>query len=436
LNLLLVGLSHHTAPVECRERLAAVDQSPERTLAGLLALPRVKEGFYLATCNRVEFLLVLEAGAEAEAAAAGLVDFLARASGLEPADFRDDLYVKSGREAVRHVFRVAASLDSMVVGEPQILGQIKAAYRQASAGHALGVVLNRLMHKTFSTAKRVRTETGISDHAVSVSYAAVELARKIFGHLDDKEVLLIGAGEMAELAAENLLAQGRVGLTVANRTLERALEVARRFDGRAVSLAELDEALVRADIVISSTASPEPVLTAAGVRAGLRPRKRRPLFIIDIAVPRDVEAGVGRLENVYLYDIDDLQAVVARNLEGRRQEAVRAERVVEEEAIKFQNWLETLAVVPTIKAIGARLEEVRAGELGRTLAAHQFSPEQEAALQAMSQAMMKKILHHPALLLKRNFKNPDNRTRYLDAAQRLFGLEADNLRPGDEEESG
>jgi len=422
MSLILAGLSHHTAAVELRECLAVVDQSPAQTLAQLLSLGPIKEGFYVSTCNRVEFILVTEPEADPEDVSARLLAFIARTGGLDDKSFQDHLYLKQDREAVRHVFRVASSLDSMVVGEPQILGQVKDAYRQASAAKSLGVVLNRLMHRTFHVAKRVRTETGISDRAVSIAFAAVDLAKKIFGLLEGKRVLLLGAGEMAELAAEHLLAQRVAGLTVANRTLEKAMEVAGRFKGRAVSLDELEVELVKADIVITSTAAAEPVLTTGMVRRSLRPRRHRPLFLIDIAVPRDVETGVGRLENVFLYDVDDLEEVVARNLAGRKEEAVKAERIVEEEAIKFEDWLESLAVVPTIKGLQAKLEAIREAELKRTLPHLELTPEQTLALETMTRTMMKKVLHDPALLLKRNFKNPDNRTRYLDATQRLFGL--------------
>jgi glutamyl-tRNA reductase len=422
MSIILAGLSHHTAAVELRECLAVVDESPESTLAQLLALGPVKEGFFVSTCNRVEFILVTEPEADPDDVSARLLAFIARTGRMEGKSFQDHLYLKQDREAVRHVFRVASSLDSMVIGEPQILGQVKDAYRRASGAKSLGVVLNRLMHRTFHVAKRVRTETGISDRAVSIAFAAVDLARKIFGALEGKQVLLLGAGEMAELAAEHLLAQRVAGLTVANRTLEKAMEVAGRFKGRAVSLDELESELVKADIVITSTASTQPVLTTGIVKRSLRPRRHRPLFLIDIAVPRDVETGVGRLENVFLYDVDDLEEVVARNLAERREEAVKAERIVEEEAIKFEDWLESLAVVPTIKGLQAKLESIREGELKRTLSHLELTPEQAQALETMTRTMMKKVLHDPALLLKRNFKNPDNRTKYLDATQRLFGL--------------
>ena len=340
MRLLLTGLSHHTAPVELRERLASCDLDPTRLLTNLRELPAVREAFFLSTCNRFEFLLGLDP-AEAEANLADLDQGLARLSQVSPAEMGDCFYRHIEQDAVRHLFRVASSLDSMVVGEPQILGQLKAAYVQASRAGVLGPILNRLMHRGFFVAKRVRTETGVADSAVSIAFAAVELARKIFGLLEGRHALLIGAGEMAELAAEHLLANGASSLTVANRTLANAVKAAQKFDGQAVSLEELDQALLQADIVISSTGATEPVITAKMVKAAMKPRRHRPLFLIDIAVPRDIEEKVGRLENVYLYDIDDLDQVVARNRAKRENEAVRAERIVAEEAIKFQGWLDS-----------------------------------------------------------------------------------------------
>ena len=423
MSIVLTGLSHHTAPVEVREGLAVVDEEPEETLKGLVSLADGSGGFYLSTCNRVEFLVATDSGPTPEATLAEILAFFSPRCRLEEGLIREHLFLKTDREAVEHLFRVASSLDSMIVGEPQILGQLKEAYRRASQSGTLGVTLNRLLHRAFSVAKRVRHETGISDHAVSVSFAAVQMAKKIFGLLDGKQALLIGAGEMAELAAEHLLGQGAAGLTVANRTLERAMEVVGRVGGAAVSLDELEEVLIKADIVITSTAATEPVITAPLVKKTLRPRKHRPLFFIDIAVPRDVEEAVGRLENVYLYDIDDLTSVVARNLEERQQEARRAERIVAEEAIRFEEWRETLAVVPTIKSIQAALEKVRQGEMKKTLSSLDLTPAEIEALEAMTRAMTKKILHHPAVFLKRRFRNPQNRTRYLEAAHRLFGLD-------------
>ena len=422
MSLLLAGLSHHTAAVEVRECLAVVGRSPDETLARMLEIVGVKEGFFVSTCNRVEFVLATDKEADKDRVADDFLALMAAMSDLDKLTFRDHIYLKRDREAVRHLFRVASSLDSMVVGEPQILGQIKQAYHQAASAGSMGVILNRLFHRAFHVAKRVRTETGISDRAVSIAFAAVDLAKKIFGQLEGKRVLLLGAGEMAELAAEHLLANQVASLTVANRTLEKALEVAGRFRGRAVSLAELQGELVEADIIISSTASPQPVLTAAMIKKSLRPRKHRPLFIIDIAVPRDVEPAVGRVENVFLYDVDDLEEVVARNMAARKEEAVKAERIVEAEAIKFETWLDSLAVVPTIKGIQAKLEEIRGQEMAKTLPSLGLTPAQEAALEVMSRSMMQKVLHDPALFLKRNFRNPDNRTRYLDAVHRLFGL--------------
>ncbi len=426
MGLLLAGFSHHTAPVELRERLARCDLADAPS--GPAPVPGgIKESLFLSTCNRVEHLVVAEDGLDEDAFRSAAVAWLAAASGLEPEAVGSGIYVKSGREAVRHVFRVAASLDSLMVGEPQILGQIKTAYRQAAERRTLGAILNRLMHKTFSVAKRVRTETGVSDRAVSIAFAAVELAKQIFGHLRDKRALLVGAGEMAELAAEHFLAQGAASLTVANRTLERAVELAQRFGGQAASLEELPAALVAADMVVASTAAPRPIITAEMLRAALRPRKRRPLFIIDIAVPRDVEEAAGEVENVYLYNVDDLRAVVERNIAARRDEAAKAERIVAEEAIKFEQWLESLSAQAIIRDLAAKFEDIRRREMDKTLAGIDLPPDQAERIardmEAMTRAMMKKVIHGPATFLKREFKNPDNRDRYLDAVQRLFELD-------------
>ncbi len=291
------------------------------------------------------------AGLEPAEALDRLRAFLSGAPEVSPEELEESLYVHQGPEAVRHLFRVAASLDSMVLGEPQILGQIKEAYRQATEQQATGPILNRLLHKTFSVAKRVRTETGIGDHAVSVSYAAVSLARKIFGELTGMTVLLVGAGEMAELALEHLRGQGVGRIVVANRTLERGLRLAERYRGEAVSLEELEAQLLRADILISSTGSETYLLNRDQVKAAMRRRKQRPLFLIDIAVPRDLDPAINDLDNVYLYNIDDLQEVVEQGWQARQQEAARAERLVAAETVKFQDWLQTLEVYPTIIAL-------------------------------------------------------------------------------------
>ncbi|WP_297058077.1 glutamyl-tRNA reductase [Thermosulfurimonas sp.] len=426
-RLLLVGLNHRTAPVEVRERFALEKKGTHPLDILRQELPQASEAYFLSTCNRVEFLLVTE---EVEETLAGLKDLLARETGLPRSQFEPHLYVLRDREAVRHLFRVAAGLDSMVLGEPQILGQVKEAYREAARRRTTGPILNRLLHRTFSVAKRVRTETGIGSYAVSVSYAAVELAKKIFGSLRGKKALLVGAGEMAELAAQHLLSAGVEKMLVANRTFSRAVELAERFRGEAYSLEELPECLLEADIVISSTGAPGYVITRETVKPLLRKRRLRPLFFIDIAVPRDIEPAVNELENVYVFDIDDLKQVVEENLGRRRKEARRADRIIEEEVLKFERWLRELEVYPTIKALREKAEEIRRRELARTLPRlRNLSPEDKEALEVMTEAIVNKILHAPILYLKMGYHRMGREA--ITTVRRVFDLDGDleNLSP-------
>jgi glutamyl-tRNA reductase len=313
----------------------------------------------------------------------------------------------------------------MVVGESQILGQIKQAYRDAVEAKTSGVILNRLLHKSFSVAKRVRTETQIGSSAVSISYAAVKLAKKIFHDLQGKKAMLVGAGEMAELAAEHLLSQGVDEIIVANRTLDRALALARRFNGNTVSLEELSQELKRVDIIISSTGSSEPIISFQDVRKQMRARRNRPLFLIDIAVPRDIDPEVNRIDNVYLYNIDDLQGIVEMNQAERLQEATRAEHIIAAEALKFEDWLRTLEVVPTIVSLRRKAEEIRRAEIRRTLGQlDSLPPEQIDALQVLTQSIVNKVLHDPILFLKRT-SSRTQKDVYLDVARRLFSLDED-----------
>ena len=312
----------------------------------------------------------------------------------------------------------------MVLGEPQILGQIKDAYRLALKYHTVGPILNRLLHKSFSVAKRIRTETRLAHHAVSVSYAAVEMAKKIFGHLERKQVMLIGAGEMAELAVQHLMNNGVKNIIVANRTLERAMELARRFQGQAISIAEKEEYLKEVDIVISSTGAPHYVVRYEDIKNIMRKRRHKPIFFIDIAVPRDIDPKINELDNAYVYDIDDLQAVVEENRLKREKEARKAERIVEEEVIKFEHWLETLDVVPTIIALKRKLEEIRYKELNKTFShLKHLSEEDKKAIAVMTEAMIKKILHDPIEFLKQR-ENREKIDFYLDITRRLFNLDA------------
>ncbi len=423
MTLVLIGLNHKTAPVELREKLAALAPEPDQAYEQLRRIQEVQEALLYATCNRVEILF---ASAEPEAAIPQVRELLiSQGEGAGAEAIAQALYLYQEGEAVSHLFRVACGLDSMVMGEPQILGQIKAAYRQATDRQATGSLLNRLLHKTFSVAKKVRSETGIGGLAVSVSYAAVELARKIFGSLAGKTGLLIGAGEMAELAVEHLKRHGVARLIVANRTLERGLELAGRFGGEAVSLAELPEQLLKADIVISSTGAPELILTKEEVKGVMRRRKQRPLFFIDIAVPRDLDPAINDLDNVYLYNIDDLQGVIQANLSHRQEEAVKAGRIIEVETQKFLQWRETLAVTPTIIALVDKARQICQAELKKTLPQlGPLTPEQQKSLEVMAESIALKLLHDPFLYLKRNH-HPKRRSQDIDLTRRLFNLDPD-----------
>lgn len=420
IQIVSIGMNHRTAPVALRECLARDLSNAQRALDAMRESPAVREGLYLSTCNRVEALCTTEAPEEAQRV---LQSLFCEFGGMDAQELTDCLYTLEGMESVRHMFKVASSLDSMIVGEPQILGQVKEAYLQATQKKTSGVILNRLMHRAFHVAKRVRTETGVSDAAVSISYAAVELAKKIFHELTGRTALLIGAGEMAELAARHLLHQGVGGIRVANRTFDRAVQVAETFRGRPVYFEEIDAQLLEVDIVVTSTASAEPVITYDQVKRSLRKRKNRPLFFIDIAVPRDVEPRVNDLGNVYVYDIDDLKGVVEINRAQRADEAVKAERIVEEEVLRFERWLKTLGVVPTIVSLKEKVETIRKAELRRSLSAlGDLTPEQRHALDVLTASIAEKIIHDPILTLKRKADRP-SRDQVLDMARQLFGLD-------------
>ncbi|MBW2096408.1 MAG: glutamyl-tRNA reductase [Deltaproteobacteria bacterium] len=415
-----IGMNHETAPVELRECIAADPESTRRVLGALRDLSCVREGLFLSTCNRIEVLFTSDKVAEAKKEILKLMSGL---GGTRIETLAGCFYSLEGLDAVRHIFRVASSLDSMVVGEPQILGQIKEAYQRATQQKTSGVIVNRLMHRAFHVAKRVRTETGICASAVSISYAAVELAKKIFRSLEEKQVLLIGAGEMAELAARHLVNNGISSMIVANRTFERAVVVAGRFHAKPVSFDEIGRELFEVDIVICSTASPEHVITFEQVKKSLRKRRSRPLFFIDIAVPRDVEPRVNNLANVYVYDIDDLKGVIALNVEQRKREAIRAERIVQEEVLKFGQWLNTLSVVPTIVALQEKADAIIQAELKKSnsLLEH-LNARQKEAVEVLARSIAEKVLNDPILFLKGRAERAAADT-YLDVARRLFNLD-------------
>jgi glutamyl-tRNA reductase len=430
MNIIVVGLSHHTAPLEIREKLAFDANGIEKPLRELVAIPGIEEGIIVSTCNRVEVYAVTR---DIAAGIARIKRFLADSHGIPFDSVEPHLYGYHGESAVRQVFRVAASLDSLVVGESQILGQIKAAYGYAAEYGTSGLILNRFLHKSFSVAKRVRTETRIASSAVSIAFAAVELAKKIFDDLSDKTVLLIGAGEMGELAAKHFINSGVRGVMVANRTFERGERLADEFDGRAIPFEDLFDHMHKADIILSSTGAAHHIIGPKDLAEVIRRRKRRPMFFIDIAVPRDIDAAVNELENVYLYNTDDLQGVVESNLEQRRREAEKAEEIVNAEIGQFVGWLSSLQVVPTIVALRSRFDEIRRAEMARTLSAWKdLPPDGEKRLEALTSAIVAKLLHTPTSVLKRTGQG--NRTDlYLDSIRCLFDLNVES--PGKGEES-
>ncbi len=421
MEILVVGLSHKTAPIELRERLYVSEQDLPKPLEMLGDSPEIVERMLVATCNRVEVYAVADGAIER--AVEAVTDCLAGYRNVEKAHFVDKLYTFTAERAVRHVFRVASSLDSMVVGEPQILGQVKSAYSIARSQEATGIILTNLLEQAFHVAKRVRSETGIASSAVSVSSAAVELARKIFGDLAGRSVLIIGAGEMAELALRHLLDDGVRSVLVANRSYDRALALAEQFHGRAVTFEAVRQEMVDADIVISSTAAPHVILKKEDLQAIIQQRRHRPIFLIDIAHPRDIDPACNEVDNVYLYDIDDLQAVVAANLKEREREADRADVIIEREVGVYLTWLRSLDVVPTIVSLRKRVEDIRNAELQKTMGRiADLTPDQRQAITAMSHAMVNKILHQPMTELKRRAALQDGHL-YTSVLRRLFGLE-------------
>jgi len=420
MNIVLIGMNHKTAPLEIRERLPLSSRNNVHPLLEMIKIPQIKEAFYLSTCNRVE---ALASAVDAKGAVERLKEFIFPHGDLTSEEMARCLYVYFDHEAVRHLFRVASSIDSLVMGEPQILGQVKEAYRQAAELRTTGVILNRVVHHAFRVAKRVRTETEIASNAVSVSFAAVELAKKIFGALKGKTVLLIGAGEMSELAARHLIKYGVDRILIANRTYTRALEMARDFHAGVIEFDRLGEGLRDADIVISSTGAPGYVINAEMVAAALHRRKSRLLFLIDIAVPRDIDPAAGNIDNVYLYNIDNLQEIVDENLNNRRREAEKAEAIIEEEALKYREWFGTLKVVPTIVSLREKVEGIITGELGRSLSwMRNLSPEQRKNVEILASSILNKVLHDPIAALKEESQN-GGALPYIAALRRLFRLD-------------
>lgn len=422
MHIIVVGLSYNTASLEIREKVAFAPNRIEQPLRELVSLPDIAEAIILSTCNRVE---IYAATHDIAGGIARLKRFMADFHDLPFDLLEPHLYGLHGEDAIRHVFRVASSLDSMVMGEPQILGQVKSAYGYAAEFKTSGIILNRFMHKAFSVAKRVRNETRIASSAVSVAFAAVELAKKIFDDLSDKTVMLIGAGEMGELAAKHFINSGVRGVLVANRTFERGEKLAAEFDSKAVIFEDLFDHLHKADIVLSSTGAPQHIIRPKQVAEVMRRRKLKPMFFIDIAVPRDVDPKVNELENVYLYNTDDLQGIVEYNLRQRAAEAGKAEEIVNQEIGQFFNWVSALEVTPTIIALRSLFDEVRKAELARTIASWKdLRPEQEKRLEALTGAIVSKLLHNPISVLKQNGQGNRN-DLYIDALRQLFDLKTE-----------
>ncbi len=419
MKLLITGLNHRTAPVEVRESMAYDNASLGPALHGLRACG-VAEGMILSTCNRVEIAVAAENGFDPQPA----VDRYFCESRKVPLDrIAQHLYHHEDDHAIRHLFRVASSLDSMVVGEPQILGQLKAAYATAKAFGAVGGFLEPILMRAFGVAKRVRSETGIGESAVSVSYAAVELAREIFGTLKGKSVMIVGAGKMSELAARHLHNSGATGIRVTNRTLERAREMAALFDGSIVEYDRFLETLPEIDILITSSAVPHYLIYKSQMRQIIEARRNRPMFLIDIAVPRNIEPAVNEIDNVFLYDIDDLERVVERNSAERNKRAELAERIVSEEVERMLSRIKAREVAPTIVSLQDQLEQMRLAEIARVRnKLGPLTPQQEEAIEALTRGIINKVAHGHIAEMRRQAGQPEG-FEIIEAIRRVFRLD-------------
>jgi glutamyl-tRNA reductase len=418
MEILVLGLNHKSAPLHIREKVAFPENEIAAPLRTINEISGIRENLVVSTCNRVEILLAAESGKSAEK----VKDFLAEHHGLERDELDPHLYLHRGGEAVRHLFRVASSLDSLVVGEPQILGQVKDAYGYAQEAGTVGMVLHRLLKKTFSVAKNVRTQTGIARSAVSISYAAVELARKIFGETEGRTAMIIGAGEMGELALRHLVNSGIKEILVANRTFEKAVDLAKEFGGSAVKYEDLLDYLLVTDIVISSTGAPHVIIHGEDVRKLMSRRKYQPMFFIDIAVPRDIDAAVNEIDNAYLYNVDDLQAVVNTNIKERGKEAEKAEGIIMGEVGIFRKWLNSLQVVPTIVSLRQKIDGIRESETEKALGRlSDLSDKDKQQVKALTNAIVNKILHRPQAVL-REASHTEDAGLYLEVTRKMFDL--------------
>ncbi|MCG2709396.1 MAG: glutamyl-tRNA reductase [Thermodesulfovibrionales bacterium] len=418
MNILVVGLNHKTAGIDVREKLAFNGPKIEEGLQKIKALPDIKEAVILSTCNRVEMYVNVNNPAKTYES---IKDFLSVFHGIERASLETALYTHENVSAVKHVFRVAASLDSMVVGEPQILGQLKDAFEFSLQKKATGILLNKLMKKAISVAKRVRTETTIAENAVSISFAAVELAKKIFENLSTKSFMLLGAGEMAELAAKHLMSSGVKDVIVANRTYETGCSLAKEFNGRAVRFEDFPHEMISADIVICSTGASKYVLMKEQMQRVMKERRHKPVFIIDISVPRNIDPEINNIDNVYLYDVDDLQGVVDSNVQGRQKEAEKAEGIIAEEIETFQRWQSSLDAVPTIVALRDRADAIKKEEIEKLLnKLPRLEEKEKEAVEYMANAIINKLIHPPTAALK---EDSEDRDVLIAVIRKLYGLD-------------
>lgn len=421
MSLILVGLNHRTAPVAVRERLSAAEAAARDISRELAAVPGVRGASYLSTCNRAEAVV----SAEHEDVISALVADFAHRAGMDASSVEEHVYILRNRDVVRHMFRVAAGLDSMIVGEPQIGGQVRGAFQLAYEAGTLDSILQKLMEQTMRVAKRVRSETGIGESAVSVPYAAVELAKKIFGNLEGLRVLLVGAGEMAELTAQHLAGHGVERVFVANRAAERARALAERFGGEAVGFDDLTSRITSCDIVIASTSAPHYLVRAEHVAEGLAAGRSRNLFLIDLSVPRNIDPAVGELDGAYLYNVDDLQQVADLNVGKRMARAGLAEELIDEEVDAFLRHLATLDAVPTILELQGHLEQIRTSELEKCLRRMgPISAEQQKAIEALTTSIVNKVLHYPILRLKESAadRKGQGESSIQETIRRIFGL--------------
>lgn len=419
-DVIVVGVNHKSAPIEIREKIALSEKKLDDSLKKIYQHPLILENVILSTCNRVEIYARVK---DVQGGINSLKKYFSDDNGISLQYLEKYLFSYTNEETIKHLFNVSSSLDAMVIGESQILGQVKSAYYKAKSLNTTGLILNQLFEKSFSVAKKIRTETSIAEKAVSISYVAVELAKKIFGDLEDKVVMLIGAGEMAELAARHLISSGIKLMLVSCRTFERAVELAQCLNGNAIRFENFADELIRTDVVMSATSAPHFVIKKDMIENVIRKRKNKPMFFIDIAFPRDIDPEVNDIENCYLYDIDDLQKITDDNKLEREKEAVKAEKLIEEEIALFSEWLLSLNVAPTITSIREQAENIRVLELEKTFSKlKDLSEKQKTAIDSLTSSIVNKILHKPTVVLRKQTKE-NNGYWYIKVARHLFHLD-------------